>query len=237
METQKLNKKSLLAALAFIVLCIAPNTKTLAQETIKGFILDISSSEPLWNATIKNIRTQQQAQTQKDGAFTLSGRVNDYFEVYATGYIKDTIFYYENSIRRIYLNRDERIMNIDEVLVKRLTDNRLAQEIAKAQNAGKVTDASPEKGGLRISPSRIFGRSARQARSNLTLLLLEQNNRKVDRIFTSNLIASITDLNPDDIALFRELYRPSLSFVEKASPEDLKAYISDSYSKFKKRNN
>lgn len=203
-----------------------------AQE-IKGFIYELTSSNPLWHATVKNIRTDQTVMTEKDGSFKIPGQINDYLKITSTGYMTDTIFYYEDAVRRIYLLNDDKMLVIDEVLIKRLTDSRLALEIARAQNEGKAVEASQYQGGLRVSPSRLFGKKSKEARANLPLLLAEQENRKVDRIFTTQLIASLTPLNQDEIALFRERFRPTLEFIETVSPEGLRAYVSDAYKKYK----
>ena len=217
-----------------IAALICMNISSVNAQDIKGYIYEFVSSNPIWNATIKNTRTNEVVQSQKDGSFSLKGQINDYLVVSNRGYTTDTVFYYENAIRRIYMDRDEKLININEVLVKRLTDSRLAAEIAKAENESKRVETSKTKGGLRISPSRVFGESAKEARKNLSLLLSEQNNRKIDRVLTTQLISSLTPLSQDEIALFREQFRPSYEFVQKASPEDIRIYILDSYKKFKK---
>lgn len=216
----------------FLLTMIASQVK--AQE-IKGYAYELISSSPLWNAKIKNLRTQETVETAKDGSFKIAGRINDYLSITNIGYQTDTIYYYEDAIRRIYLNRNENLISIDEVLVTRLTDSRLAVEIAKAKNEGKAVDATQQKGGLRVSPSRLFGKKAKEARNNLSLLIAEQEARQVDRKFTTQLIASLTPLNQDEIALFRNQYRPSLEFTSQASPEDLRIYILDSFKKFKEK--
>lgn len=206
---------------------------TQAQE-IKGYVYELISSNPLWNVTIKNTRTNETVSSAKDGAFKIAGNINDHLIISTTGYQTDTVFYYEDAVRRIYLNRDEKLLVIDEVLVKRLTDNRLAEEIAKAKREGQAVEASQNQGGLRVSPSRLFGKKAKEARRNLSLLQAEQDARYVDRVFTTQLIASVTPLNQDEILLFRDRFRPSLAFIQSTSAEGLKAYISDSYKNFKK---
>jgi len=217
----------------FLFSLLILGTQLTHAQDIKGYVYEFISSNPLWNATVKNIRTNESVNTAKDGSFKIKGQVNDYLVISDSGYLTDTIFYYEDAVRRIYLNRDGKVLAIDEVLVKRLTDNRLAMEIARAENEGRAVEASQYQGGLRVSPSRLFGKKAKEARSSLKLLLEEQNNRKIDRIFTTQLIASVTPLNQEEIPLFREGFRPSLEFVQTASPEQLKSYISDAYKKFK----
>lgn len=205
-------------------------------QDIKGYVYELVSSTPLWNTTIKNLRTQQVVQSERDGSFKIPGRLNDYLVFTNPGYKQDTIFYYEDNIRRVYMTRDESLISIDEVVVSRMTDSRLAAEIAKAQNEGKAVDVSQQRGGLRVSPSRLFGKKAKKARSNLSLLLAEQQKREVDRRFTTQLIASVIPLTPDEIALFRERFRPTPEYIRKASNEDLRVYILDSYKKFKANN-
>lgn len=218
----------------FLVVLLLCSTQWTQAQVIKGYVYELISSDPIWNATIKNSRTNETVTTAKNGAFNIPGKINDYLTISATGYVTDTIFYYEDATRRIYLNRDDKILVIDEVVIKRLTDSRLAYEIAKAKNEGKAVDASQYKGGLRVSPSRLFSKQAKEARANLALLEAEQQMRSVDHIFTTQLIASLTPLDQDEIPLFRERFRPSLEFIQTVSPEALKAYISDSYQKFKK---
>lgn len=211
------------------------STPSYAQN-IKGYVYELVSSNPIWNAAIKNMSTGETVNSSRDGSFSIQGKIDDYLIIKATGYLTDTIYYYEDAVRRIYLNRDDSMLTIDEVLVKRLTDNRLSAEIARARNEGKAIEASQYQGGLRISPSRLFSKKAKQARANLKLLEDEQEIRQVDRLFTTQLIASITPLDQNEIPLFRDRFRPTLAFIQAASPEELKSYISDCYKKFKDLN-
>lgn len=227
-EMKSINK----ILLAFCLVCSIQWTSAQAQE-IKGYVYELISSNPIWNATIKNIRTQQIVHSDRDGSFKIEGQLNDYLVFTNPGYKQDTIFYYEQNVRRIYMTRDENLIAIDEVVVSRMTDSRLAAEIAKAQNEGKAVDVSQQRGGLRLSPSRLFGKKSKEARKNLSLLIAEQEKREVDRRFTTHLIASTIPLSPDEIALFRERFRPTLEFTKKASNEDLKIYILDAFKKFK----
>lgn len=225
--------KTIKKILTAICLTIGLQLSTVQAQEIKGFVYELVSSNPLWNTTIKNLRTQQIVQSDRDGSFKIGGQLNDYLIFSNPGYKQDTIFYYEDNIRRVYMTRDESLILIDEVVVSRMTDSRLAAEIAKAQNEGKAVDVSQQRGGLRVSPSRLFGKKAKEARSNLSLLIAEREKREIDRRFTTQLIASTVPLSPDEIALFRERFRPTVDFIKKASNEDLKVHILDSYKKFK----
>jgi hypothetical protein len=216
--------------IGFFTLC---TSFTYAQE-INGYIYDLVSSQPLHNVEIKNLRTNELSTSNRDGAFKITGQVNDYLAIHIFGYDADTIFYYDDAVRRIYLNKDENILHIDEVLVKRLTDNVLADELEKARNAGKIVEVPRNQGGVKVSPSRLFGREAKNARKNVDILFEEYQARKIDRRFTKHLVRSLLPLSDADIALFRERFRPTVEFIENTTDEDLKVYIIESYTTFKK---
>ncbi|NGM71967.1 hypothetical protein [Sphingobacterium sp. SGL-16] len=219
----------------YIIITVLTAISSFAQaQHINGFIYDLVSSQPLNNVEIKNLRTNEIANSNRDGSFKIAGEVNDYLGVQILGYNPDTIFYYDEAVRRIYLNKDENILHIDEVLVKRMTDNVLAQELEKAKNAGKIVEVPRNQGGVKISPSRLLGREAKNARRSVDILYEEFQARKIDRKFTKHLIGSLLPLNDADIALFRERFRPTVEFIENSSPEDLKVYIIESYTTFKK---
>lgn len=225
-------KQSILSFSIFALFILTNAGSALAQD-LKGVVFDLQDSHKLRGITVKNLNNNKETETDSEGNFTISAKTNDYLTLSGGGYQSDTIFVFEEAIRRIYLVRDQSTLVINEVFVTRLSDSRLANEIARAKREGQAAEASQQRGGLRVSPSRLFGRKGKQARSNLDILFAERDNRKIDKIFSNQLIRSITPLNEDEIPLFREGYRPSLSFIESATPEDLRAYISDAYTKFR----
>ncbi|WP_380900884.1 hypothetical protein [Sphingobacterium suaedae] len=221
-----------LIALFMFFLVSGITTVSNAQE-VKGIVHELESSQRLKDVVVKNLRTQQEARSDADGNFSIGAQLNDLLTFAQAGYEVDTAYIYEEGIQRIYLVRDQKSIVIDEVVVSRLTDSRLIAEIERARNEGKVTEGSQNRGGLRLSPSRLFGRQGKLARKNLDLLLQEQANRKIDRWFSNQTIRAIVPLSDSELPLFREQFRPTLQFMETASPEDLRIYILDAYSKFK----
>lgn len=220
------------AVLAFLLACMP---EIGLSQTIKGIVYELESSERARGVKVINLRTREEVETDGEGSFTIGGRINDFLKLTGAGFSTDTSFVYDEGIKRIYLVRDENTIVINEVYVTRFTDSRLASEIEKARRDGQAVEASQHRGGMRVSPSRLFGRQGKQARSNLEILLTEQENRQVDKLFSNQLIRSLTALSDDDIPLFRSQYRPSLEFIQQANPEDLRVYIIESYSKFKNR--
>ncbi|GHE42667.1 hypothetical protein GCM10017764_27640 [Sphingobacterium griseoflavum] len=206
---------------------------TSQAQQIRGIVHELESSQKLPAVLVKNLRTNEKTETDSEGNFRIGGQLNDYLTFAQAGYEIDTAFIYEAGVQRIYLVRDQKSIVIDEVIVSRLTDSRLVAEIEKAKKDGQVVDASQNRGGMRLSPSRLFGRQSKMARKNLTLLLTEQSNRKIDRLFSNQAIRAIVPLNDTELPLFREQFRPTLEFLQTASPEDFRIYVLDAYSKFK----
>ncbi|WP_346088848.1 hypothetical protein [Sphingobacterium ginsenosidimutans] len=206
-----------------------------AQEKTKGIIMELVSGEKIEAAQIQNLRSKVEVQTNRDGSFAIDANLNDLLLIKANGYEQDTVFIYDTSLRRIYLNRINTPIELSQVVVERMTDSRLAAEIQREKEAGKYSDASKNRGGIRISPSRIFGKEGKQARSNYKLLVAEMEKRAVDRKFTDNLIKELTPLNASELALFKERFRPSYQFIQNSSIETLRVYIMDSYKKFNEK--
>ncbi|MEZ0454035.1 hypothetical protein ACR78Z_10150 [Sphingobacterium thalpophilum] len=206
-----------------------------AQEKTKGIIMELVSGEKIEAAQIQNLRNKEEVQTNKDGSFAINANINDLLLIKAPGYEQDTVFIYDNSLRRIYLNRLNNTIELNQVIVERMTDSRLAAEIQREKTAGKYSDASQNRGGIRISPSRIFSKEGKRARSNYKLLVAELEKRTVDRRFTDNLIKELTPLDGAELALFKEQFRPSYKFIQNSSQESLKVYIMDSYKKFNEK--
>ncbi len=219
--------------LLLVMLLLGNITLSFAQE-IKGIVYDLETSKKLPDVLIKNLRTNDQVKTDLQGNFMIPGKMSDYLSLTAQGYDRDTAFIYQEGITRIYLVNDKSTITIDEVVVSKITDSRLTREIERAKNNSKAVETSTTRGGLRISPSRLFGKEAKQARASIEILEIEREQRNVDRVFTNDVILSLIPMERQDLLLFKDGYRPSYEFIKQASPEDLKAYILDSYAKFKK---
>lgn len=219
--------------LLMVMLLLGSITFSFAQE-IKGIVYDLETSRKLPDVQIKNLRTNDMVKSDLQGNFTIPGKMNDYLSLMVQGYDRDTAFIYQEGITRIYLVNDKSTITIDEVVVSKITDSRLTREIERAKNNSKAVETSTTRGGLRISPSRLFGKEAKQARASIEILEIEREQRNVDRVFTNDAILSLIPMERQDLLLFKDGYRPSYEFIKQASSEDLKAYILDSYAKFKK---
>lgn len=207
---------------------------TIAQELVlNGYVLELGSGEPLQYVEIKNLTTGALAESLEDGSFGITVNKNERLSFEYPGYRTDTLVVIEFDIKRVYLTPDESTIYLDEVQIQAMTDSRLDAEIKRAQAEGQFTETSQYRGGLRISPSRWFGKTGRQARQRYQLLLAEKERRQIDARFTPQIVTAITPLDGEDLELYMTKYRPSAEFLSTADEADLRLYIIDTYAAFK----
>src|SRR5690606_10134053 len=148
------------------------------------------------------------------------------------GYRVDTVVVTDMSLKRIYLTPITGYV-LSEVEITEMSENQLDIAIENAREAGRVAGTGTT-GGLFISPSRIFGKEAKDARKRYHLLMEEKESRAILAKFTPELIQSITPLKGRQLDLFMVQYKPSYSFIQNADDAALRLYIIDAYQAFKK---
>lgn len=210
------------------------STPILAQDTkLSGFVLELGNGEPLQHVGIQNLNTGMSAESLEDGSFNIAVKKNERLQFEYPGYRTDTLVVIEFDVKRVYLTPDGSTIQLDEVQIRAMTDSRLDAEIKRAQAEGQFAETSQHRGGLRISPSRWFGKTGRQTRQRYQLLLEERERRKIDARFTSDMVTAITPLEGEDLELYMAKYRPSAEFLSTADDSDLRLYIMDTYAAFK----
>ena len=220
---------------AIFMLSTGTSLARIAQQdtVLAGYVLELDSGEPLQYVEVKNLKTGVRTESSKDGKFTIAVNKNERLQFEYPGYRTDTLVVIEFDVKRVYMTPDGSAIQIDEVQIHAMTDSRLATEIKRAKEEGQFTEVSQHRGGVRISPSRWFGKDARQARQRYELLLAEQERRKIDARFTREAIMAITPLTGNELELYMTKYRPSVEFLSTADESDLRLYIMDTYTQFK----
>lgn len=217
--------------------CIWLSMPVLAQEkqqVLSGFVLELKSDVPMAFVQITNLNSGTQVETQREGQFSIPAAANDLLQFDYPGYRTDTLVVIEFDLKRVYLTPDEESIRLDAVSIEALTDSQLETEIDKAQKEGQFTETSISRGGIRLSPSRLFGQSGRQARERYDLLVAEKTRRQIDNRFSVSAIQALTPLKGDDLEVFMVKFRPDPEFALNTSEENFKLYIMDSYAAFKK---
>ncbi|WP_157278976.1 hypothetical protein [Olivibacter sitiensis] len=205
----------------------------MAQQLLKGKILELGSNENMSQVSIKNLNTDVQVESDRNGDFSIAAKKDEILVFAFPGYRTDSLVVTDFAFKRMYLTGVDDPRLLSEVNVNAMTNSRLEEERAKAQAEGQVAN-TVSGGGIALSPSRLFGKEGRNARRSYKLMEEEANNRDIDARFTRTLVQSFTPLEGDDLDLFMVKYRPKINFVKKASDDDLRLYVIDSYGKFNK---
>lgn len=224
---------SQLAIAALIAICTyLPAHAQTIQEKLEGIVFELESGEVMYDVLVTNLNNDTETRTDREGRFVIGAQLNDRLKFEYTGYRTDTVVIIEPGIKRVYMTPADGTIMIDAVSITAMTDHRLHVEIERAAQEGAIAESSQYRGGLRLSPSRIFGQQARQARQRHQLLVAERDRRLVERRFSSEAIQALTPLRNRDLDLFRAKYRPDAEFATTASEQEMQLYIMDSYAAF-----
>jgi len=204
----------------------------LKAQTLKGIVMELDSSKPIQQVEVKNLRTEMIVETTASGEFEIEAVVNDLLTFGYPGYRLDTLLVVDDEVKRVYMTPLENFNILEDVEITDLSDVQLEEEIRIARERGRSLHTA-QGGGIAISPSRLFGREAKEARKRYELLLEEKENRVVNSKFNEAIITPITPLKGRDLDLFIVKFRPSYEFVEKSDEEQMRLYIMDSYKEFK----
>src|SRR5690606_17101681 len=104
--------------------------------------------------------------------------------------------------------------------------------VGTASGGETTRDGGQRRGGIAISPSRIFGKEGKEARRLHDLLIAEKRDRAIMFKFNPLLITSLTPLAGKDLDLFIVKYKPTYEFIEKSDEEQIRLYIMDSFKEF-----
>ncbi|WP_028297246.1 hypothetical protein [Olivibacter sitiensis] len=219
----------ILFALPLLFVC----TSGTAQQLLKGKVLELGSNEVMPQVDIKNLASGVVVGSDRNGDFSIAVKSNEILVFSFPGYRTDSLVVTDFAFKRVYLTGVDDPRLLSEVNVTAMTNSRLEEERAKAQSQGQVA-TTVSGGGIALSPSRMFGKEGRNARRSYRLMEEEASNRDIDARFTPALVQSFTPLKGEDLELFMVNYRPKVNFIKKATDDDLRLYVIDSYGKFNK---
>jgi hypothetical protein len=191
-----------------------------AQSILKGTVYEAKSSRKLSNVFIRDINSKEVSLTDNSGNFTIRTVINHTLVFSSPGYVSDTLYVVDLQPKKIELGIQG--FSLREVNV---TSNR-------AFNPREEYPSVYEKSKFALSPSRIFGKEAKNARRLKHYFERETDERQIDSIFNAAYVSSVVPLKGQDLENFMSMYRPTLDFLKKTPHASLTLYINDSYKKF-----
>jgi hypothetical protein len=194
-----------------------------AQSVLNGTVYDRDTKVVLPNVLVRSNRGKHLAITGRSGSFAIPASKSDLLIFSVQGYLPDTLYLVDLTAKKIELITEANTLN----------EVRITVDPSKpAFDPKKEYPEVYEKSKFALSPSRLLGSDARNARHLKRYFDNEIRQRKIDSIFNSDLVGSIVPLKGRDLRNFMAMYRPRLSFLNKSSPDELREYIGDNYKKF-----
>jgi hypothetical protein len=209
--------------LCLLVLILLLGTGLHAQEVLKGTVFEFGSNTRLPDAFVRDVTNKQITLTDNSGKFEIRTEVGHLLVFSAPNYGSDTLYVTDFTPKRIELKT--LTISLREV---NITASKLAFDPHK-----EYPDVYTKSKVYPLSPSSWFGKDARNARRLKRYFGREEQERKVDMVFTRAYVGSIVPLKGQKLDDFMTLYRPSYVFITSNDSGSLAAYINDSYKKYK----
>lgn len=205
--------------LIFVALVLLSNHLQ-AQNILKGVVFEGKSSRKLADVFVRDINSKEISLTDNAGNFTIRTLQNHTLIFSSPGYVSDTLFLVDLKPKRI------------ELTFRNITLNAVNVTSTHSFNPREEYPSVYEKSKFALSPSRIFGKEAKDARRLKHYFDREIDERQIDSIFNVVYVSSIVPLKGTDLEDFMSMYRPTLAFLKKTPHSSLTLYVNDSYKKF-----
>ncbi len=204
----------------FLILFLVITGSVQAQTILKGAVYEGKSSRKLSNVFVRDINSKEVALTDNSGNFSIRTVINHTLIFSSPGYVSDTLYLVDLSPKHI------------ELSFRNITLNTVNVTSTRSFNPREEYPDVYEKSKFALSPSRIFGKEAKNARRLKHYFDRETDERQIDSIFNAAYVSSVVPLKGQDLENFMTLYRPTLAFLKKTPRSSLTLYLNDSYKKF-----
>lgn len=194
-----------------------------AQSNLKGTIIDAGNNEKLSNVFIKNLNNKQITLAESNGKFVVPASVGNLIVFSSPGYASDTLYVINMEPKTIKLQ-------IMTALLKEVSINGQRERFDPHTEYPEIYTKSKV---YILSPSSLFSRDSKNARRLKKYFEHEEQEQKVDDVFSAAYVSGIVPLKGLELQSFMAMYRPSYAFIQSNAGASLAAYINDSYKKFK----
>lgn len=201
------------------------------DSAISGIIMEKGTDNRIEDVNVTNLRTRQIVSSNSYGVFNIEVAIGDSLSISKVGYgtVKTAI----QTLGDILVDLQSGVQ-IETVVVTRSTKEAEMRSYLKDFEKKGIYNGGHNKVGTYLaSPAtalyNLFGQEAKNAKRFERYMSKELEATKIDRIFNKRLVASLTNLEGDELQSFMDMYRPSLSSIERWGDYDLMSYITNSF--------
>jgi hypothetical protein len=204
---------------AFLI-CVV--TASNAQGLLKGSVYENGTNNKLPDVFIRDNNNKQLSLTDKLGNFEIKTETGHLLIFDCPGYISDTLYVIDMTPKKVMLaTKTIALREVNISATREVFDPR--KEYPEVYEKSKV---------YIMSPTTWFSKEGKDARRLKRYFRHEQEERRVDAVFTRTYVGSIVPLKGRDLEDFMTLYRPTYAFITGNNAESIAVYINDSYKKY-----
>ncbi|MEO6633511.1 MAG: hypothetical protein ABIN13_17360 [Mucilaginibacter sp.] len=193
-----------------------------AQGLLKGTVYESASGNKLADVFIRNNNNKQLGITDKNGNFSIKAEVGNLLIFDSPGYVADTLFLVDMTPKKIQLVTKT-------IALREVTINSTRQAFDPHKEYPEIYTKSKL---YVLSPTTWFGKEAKDARRLKRYFKREEEERRIDAVFTRTYVGSIVPLKGIELEDFMLMYRPTYAFIKGNDNVSLAVYINDSYKKY-----
>jgi len=186
-------------------------------------VMESGSNAKLENVFVRDANNKQATLTDKSGRFQINTEPGHKLVFSLPGYVTDTLYVIDLTQKRI-------LMVTQPIALKGV--NITATRSLSFDPHKEYPDVYEKARLYPLSPSTWFGREAHNARRLKRYFKREEEERRVDAVFTRAYVGSIVPLKGQELDDFMTMYRPTYAFITGNNSESLAVYLNDSYKKY-----
>ena len=207
-----------------ILLLILASFSASAQEflILKGAVYENGTNNKIPDVFIRDKNTKQLTLTDKQGNFQIKTEAGHTLIFDCPGYVSDTLYVVDMTQKKIMMQTQTIALREVNISSTRTTFDP-HKEYPEIYEKSKV---------YVLSPSTWFSKDVKDARRLKKYFEHEQQERRIDQVFSRAYVGSIVPLKGEELENFMMLYRPTYAFVTSNSSTSIAIYINDSYKKY-----
>ena len=206
--------------LLLILTCFSANAQGFL--VLKGAVYENGTNKKIPDVFIRDKNTKQLTLTDKQGNFQIKTEPGHILIFDCPGYVSDTLYVVDMTQQKIMLQTQTIALREVSISSTRVNFDP-HKEYPEIYEKSKV---------YVMSPSTWFSKDAKDARRLKKYFQHEQEERRIDQVFSRAYVGSIVPLKGEELENFMTLYRPTYAFVTSNSTQSIAIYINDSYKKY-----
>ena len=224
-----------------LFLFIITGHSLLAQQQVRGLIIDSNTKQRIASAYFYNIDSETGYFSNLKGEFTMLAKPGDVLILAKEGYFPDTVKMQIQTTVLIELQRSSIWLKEVHIMAKKSPQQMLEQRKGDYEDAYKRGDPGPllstGSGGAGLSINALYSlisKKGKNARYLQEIIERDYRDAIIDYRFTLFLVKSLTSLEGAKLADFMFYYRPSYYFILNSNDYRLGQYIKTSFNEYRR---